>query len=510
MKPHHHSASRPPSSAICLFQPSGLQAFRLFPALRHYTLYIIHFTLLVCALGAQTAQPSLDVFPHNNAAGEIATCKSSGAATEKPGLNPLAAFAGAPVRPLASDFVVVGESPNPATIPLYNPTILALPNGRLVAGFFLSRKYDKSIEDYGMHFLTSDDRGLTWQHRANAKIGQARLIIANKILYALAGAGGTLVIIRSSDNGDTWSAPVVLAKIGGWHQSATNFIRAKGNIYLAIERRIGSEINAWTPGELSPILMRAKETDDLTKASSWTFSSELPFKELIPGYRSNNLEMDYFGVPFFPSNFPTSYQTARRRTCAPIGWLEANVAQITDTDHYWHDPAGKTFHILMRAHTGGTGYGALAKVVEHDDGTMTTMLETAPSGKKILFLPLPGGQMRFHITYDEKTKLYWLLGSQATDSMTRSEKLPANRYNLPNNERHRLVLHFSKNLVDWCFAGLVATGDSPGQARHYASMDIDGDDLVILSRSGDARAKNAHDGNIITFHRVKNFRNLVY
>ena len=39
---------------------------------------------------------------------------------------------------------------------------------------------------------------------------------------------------------------------------------------------------------------------------------------------------------------------------------------------------------------------------------------------------------------------------------------------------------------------------------------IDGDDLVVLSRSGDARAKTAHDGNLITFHRVRDFRGLVY
>ncbi|OAM89906.1 hypothetical protein AW736_11365 [Termitidicoccus mucosus] len=77
-------------------------------------------------------------------------------------------------------------------------------------------------------------------------------------------------------------------------------------------------------------------------------------------------------------------------------------------------------------------------------------------------------------------------------------------------ETGRLVLHFSKNMIDWCFAGLAAVGPSPKQARHYASMDMDGDDLVILSRSGDARAKSAHDGNLITFHRVRNFRDLVY
>ena len=41
-------------------------------------------------------------------------------------------------------------------------------------------------------------------------------------------------------------------------------------------------------------------------------------------------------------------------------------------------------------------------------------------------------------------------------------------------------------------------------------MDIDGEDLIILSRSGDENAASAHNGNMITLHRVKNFRDLVY
>jgi hypothetical protein len=141
---------------------------------------------------------------------------------------------------------------------------------------------------------------------------------------------------------------------------------------------------------------------------------------------------------------------------------------------------------------------------------MTMSLEQAPSGQTMMYVPFPGGQLRFHLLYDAKTKLYWLLSSQATDSMHRADRLPADRFDLPYNERHRMVLHFSGNLVDWCFAGLVAKTDSPKEARHYASMDIDGDDLVILSRSGDANAKSAHEGNLITFHRIKNFRALVY
>jgi hypothetical protein len=164
----------------------------------------------------------------------------------------------------------------------------------------------------------------------------------------------------------------------------------------------------------------------------------------------------------------------------------------------------------MRSHTGGTGYAAIAKVIEHEDGTMTTMLETAPSGKTVLFVPCPGGQMKFHIVYDAETKLYWLVSSQARDSMTRAERLPAERYGLPNNERDRLQLHFSKNCIDWCFAGLITAGTGTMHSRQYASMVIDGGDLHILSRSGDERSANPHDVYFASFHTVRNFRDLVY
>jgi geranylgeranyl diphosphate synthase type II len=44
--------------------------------------------------------------------------------------------------------------------------------------------------------------------------------------------------------------------------------------------------------------------------------------------------------------------------------------------------------------------------------------------------------------------------------MTRKELLSSERFNIPCDERDRLQLSFSKNMVDWCFAGLVAKGDS--------------------------------------------------
>lgn len=422
----------------------------------------------------------------------------------------LGALTAAPIRPLANDFVAVGESPDAKNIPLYTPSILALPDGRLVAAY--ERGGTRPKEEAYAFVLTSDDHGRTWTQRGAHRMTHARLFAAGKSLYYL-GHRGDLQVARSDDRGETWTTQVALTKGQSWHQSACNVWHARGFVYLVMEHRVGSENKAWAVGSLAPVLMRAKEDADLTQRESWTFASELVFSDLIPGYKQNEPALEYFGLPFFKQGYPDRYVVAtepKRRTNSPMGWLETNVVQITDPDHFWYDPSGHTFHLFMRAHTAGTGYAALAKVVEQPDGSMRTQLETAPSGKNLLFLPMPGGQMRFHVSYDAKTKLYWLLGSQATDSMTRPDRLPADRYDLPNNERHRLVLHFSKNMVDWCFAGVVAITGSPKEARHYASMDIDGDDLVILSRSGDARAKSAHDGNLITFHRVQNFRELVY
>ena len=53
---------------------------------------------------------------------------------------------------------------------------------------------------------------------------------------------------------------------------------------------------------------------------------------------------------------------------------------------------------------------------------------------------------------------------------------------------------------------MVAEGRGKLDSRHYARLLFDGDDLLVLARSGDCRAKTLHDGNLITLHRVRNFR----
>ena len=78
----------------------------------------------------------------------------------------------------------------------------------------------------------------------------------------------------------------------------------------------------------------------------------------------------------------------------------------------------------------------------------------------VLYALCPGGQMKFHVLHDEQTKLYWLLLTEATDSMTDPKRMPAIRYNLRNNERRRLQLHFSRNMIDCASRGWPPSGRS--------------------------------------------------
>lgn len=421
---------------------------------------------------------------------------------------------------LSQSETVLLESPDPQRIFTCSPGIVRLASGRLVVADGLrggdgddipQPKYcPRPGQFWQGKVLTSDDRGGSWQPRGDYAIMHARPFVAGDALYIL-GHAGDLMITKSTDGGDTWSEPVALTEGQFWHQAPCNVWEANGCVYLVMERRVSSDIQGWYVGELAPVLMRARTADDLTEPSAWTFASELSFGEALPG-ATGDPEIDYFGVPFYSCPYPRGTEVAPGRWCAPMGWLETNVVQFTDPDHVWCDPEGKTFHLWMRAHTGGTGLAAVARVVEERPGAgrMATMLERAPSGKRMLFVPCPGGQMKFHILYDDVTELFWLLSTQATDSMRRADRLPADRYNLPNNERRRLQLHFSANCVDWCFAGLVADGGVEQAARHYASMAIDGEDLHVVSRSGDERARSAHDGNRVTLHTVPGFRSLVY
>lgn len=315
------------------------------------------------------------------------------------------------IEKLAPALSIVFRSPYPEDVYTYSPGICSLPSGRLIATMDLGGKGVGKMpglkKQIGASFLqgkifVSDDRGESWRHVADTPMRHARPFVSGNSVYVL-GHANDLTIVRSDDEGETWGEPVALTNGQIWHQAPCNVWYANNCVYLVMERQLPYVCKAWPVSILAPVLMRAKCSDDLTKIENWTFASEICCKDVIDLDKCN-----YFGMPFYtPKDGVTNKLTEDgRRHFTPPGWLETNVVQFTDPNHIWYDETGHTFHLWMRAHTGGIGMAAVAKVVENPDGTMTTMLENAPSGKPWVYVPCPGGQMKFHILYDEKNELF--------------------------------------------------------------------------------------------------------
>ena len=69
------------------------------------------------------------------------------------------------------------------------------------------------------------------------------------------------------------------------------------------------------------------------------------------------------------------------------------------------------------------------------------------------------------------------------------------------------MLNYSIDGLNWFQAGCVAMSRKVLDSFSYASQVVDGDDLLVLARTS-LGGSNQHDTNLITFHRVANFRAL--
>lgn len=380
-----------------------------------------------------------------------------------------------------ADEKILYHSYDPKKLYCYTPWICHGFNGRLFVSYDIAgpglAQLDGPKSDHGdsgsnqCHILYSDDHGRTWTCCSKQPMLHARVFTAGKSVYIL-GHSGRLVIARSDDNGMTWSQPAVLDENLYWHQSGGSIDYRHGKVYLSME--IKPFTDRWAGGD--PLLMSADVTADLTKRDSWTFSNLVKFEETAA---FNNTSPVWFSAK-----------------C----WLESSVVRVYDPKSRFYDPEDRTLLMFLRVH-GTEHYGALLIGKEQEDGSLTLAPWKREDGSEAIFFPFPGGHMKFHIVYDERDRFYWMVASVVEYSTTQDVVGP--------KERRVLGLYASRNLFDWQLTGIIAAGEARLCSRHYASLVIDGDDILIASRSGDSDAKNTHDTDMITLHRVRDFRDLV-
>jgi hypothetical protein len=412
-------------------------------------------------------------------------------------------------------------SPDPTNVFCYSPSIHKTATSRLITTFDLGgpgvEKLDgvKGSRDKGTKFgqgkiYISDDDGRAWTFVDNFPFWHARIIEIKNVLYIM-GHSGDLMVIKSVDNGNTWSKPVKLTTGRKFHCAPCNYLIYKKFLYFSIEERIDLSIKGWNTAGLVPLLIKININKDLLDFNNYEISNDMTktFNKCVLLDNTN-----YFGFPFYDEKSREPIKITDNIQFSPSGWLEGNVVKIFDKNHIWFDRNHNIIYNIMRASIGLTNYACLVKFII-EKNKIYTEIEKTYANTDFVFINIPGGHLKFHILHDKKSKLYWMVSSQSTDSMIKPEVLEnmtenKKRYNLPDNQRNRLQLSFSKNLKDWCPAGIIYKSNNEKYSRNYPAFIIDNNDIYVAAKGGDKDSLNSQYGNLIEMFKITNFRKLVY
>lgn len=412
--------------------------------------------------------------------------------------------------------VTVARVPSADRVYLGHPSVLALPGGRILAavdyqgpdvrglGGQMSRYADTNFWMQGRLFASADE-GQTWTQKADFPFAHPCLFRDGNQVYLLGQRGG-LVIMRSPDGGETWSKPTEIQAKGGfagaWALSPCSVLRANGHLNVALLVTRADVRRRVMYNTLEPALMRAPEGMNLTVSKSWTWSEPSVTLDQWAPWDA----MDGLGLPFFDSAPAAGQATPGRAPPFRPCWTYPHAAHIADPRHHWHDPLGRTVHVLFAADTQRGNLAALARCTAGDDGALRFTPQVCPSGKRQIFLPLPGGNRKFHLVADETAGVTWLLSNQVRNSMQRADG--NSRPGQAAEQTHLLQLSFSSNLVDWAPAGWVA--GTPTDPLTDPAMDIRGKDLAVVACARDAEDKGNRHVKRLVFGLVRDFRKQLY
>lgn len=362
--------------------------------------------------------------------------------------------------------VVVAYQPAFTKKYIGSPSLAILPNGDYVASHDFFGPNSSEYTQAETTIYTSKDRGKTWG-RISTIHGAfwSSLFVHRGDLYLLGPDRhhGTVLIRKSADGGITWTQPVTrengMLVRGQFHCAPMPVIEHNGRLWRPMETAHGPDLS-WGK-RYGAMVMSAPVDADLLKSESWQVSTPLLYDST---YLNGN-----FG-----------------------GWLEGNF--VVDREGRMWD--------MLRVDDRSTHKEKAAMVRLSDDGRKTGFdPETG-------FIDFPGGSKKFVVKYDETSDHYWTLVN--TISPEYSRQYPDKN---PTRFRNVLMLRKSKDLFHWEDVKIILEREEVlYHGFQYVDWVIEGEDMLILSRTahfdGQANAHNSHDANFLTFHRIRNFRNL--
>jgi hypothetical protein len=191
---------------------------------------------------------------------------------------------------------------------------------------------------------------------------------------------------------------------------------------------------------------------------------------------------------------PKELEPTEFRGITPMRVLEGNVVEV----------GGRLLVIARTIINGGAtaGMGGVFEVFDRPDEPLRLEFRQLH--------PIPGGQLKFFIQRDDQSKLYWMASNLTTNPAYLIDDgawRKAKQINTSKSDRRLLTLWYSVDAMNWFPAGWIARARGWTQSFHYPVMLIDGDDLILISRTN-RNSASQHDVDQATFHRVKDFRKL--
>ena len=344
-----------------------------------------------------------------------------------------------------------------------SPGMCVLPDGSYLASHDEFGPKSSEFRSAQTRIFLSKDRGGSWIQIATID-GQfwSNLFVHNGIVYVMGPNKhhGNFNIRRSDDGGYTWTIPYHskngLILPGEYHTAQMPMVIHNGRIWRALEYAT-APTTKWGQ-RYSAMMISAPVNSDLLNADNWSKTNYLMY------------DSTYLNGAF-------------------NAWLEGNAVV---------GPKGEMFDILrVDAPSREDEYAAIVKI--------------SKNGKKATFDPetgfikLPGGSKKFTIRYDEKSQRYWMLSNYVKPEF-RGKGNPA-------GVRNTQALCSSIDLQNWTVHKIVL--EHPDVKYHgfqYVEWLFEGDDIIFLSRTAfddeTGGARNNHDANFLTFHRIKDFRKL--
>ena len=369
---------------------------------------------------------------------------------------------------LDAEMQVVAGSPDPERLFVYEPALVKLPSGGLLVTFEHTLIDANAELPDRFRLAVSEDEGRTWRQLPPLDLHSAQPFVHEGKLYLLGNVAvrRNIVILRSGDEGRSWTGPVTLFE-GSYWNAPTGVLIREGHLYRSFNLHENADGTPNLRNYQGCVVIAGDLSRNLLDPAAWRISNRL----------------DYPGTPSLLTRVPAGGRRADH-------WLESNLVEVKGEI--------RGFHRLRIP--GGAGHG----LTHQSTAGLAAVTELRDDGQSLQhtfgqFFPIPGAQNKFHMIRDEPSGLYWMAGNIPIDSLGRPPG---------GDDRRILILMYSVDAHNWFQAGCVAMSKKPREAYNYASLLPDGDDLLLAVRTAlggrHPQAKSTH----ITFHRVRNFRSL--